>query len=377
MGELIIDQVRKTYWTDRRTPVEALRGVSLEAAPGELLVLVGPSGCGKSTLLRLIAGLDSVDAGTIQIAGRIVNDVEPKDRDIAMVFQNYALFPHMSVRENMAFSLKFRGTPKNEMAERVAEAARFLHLEDVLDRKPKSLSGGQRQRTALGRAMVRRPKVFLLDEPLSNLDAQMRAGMRAEIARLHARLQTTMIFVTHDQSEAMTLGQRICVMKEGRIMQVGAPLDVYRQPQNMFVAAFLGSPGMNLLRGRIEYHSEQLTFVESAEDHPGIQVSLALDRFHKCAALAGKTACLGIRPEDIEVVLEDHATGRAVGEFDAKIEVCEPMGHETLLHFRPAPQTLIARTSSTVLYRIGQPARLRFKLDRAVIFDPETQMAVM
>src|SRR5262247_1299777 len=247
MAEVRLRKVVKFY-----DEVEAVRGIDLDIADHEFVVLVGPSGCGKSTTLRMIAGLEDITGGEIMIAGDIVNDVPPKDRDIAMVFQNYALYPHMTVEQNMSFGLRLKRYPKVEIRKRVEEAARILDIKDLLNRKPKQLSGGQRQRVAMGRAIVRNPKVFLFDEPLSNLDAKLRVQMRSEISRLHADLGSTMIYVTHDQVEAMTMGDRICVMRDGNIMQVADPLTLFRQPENLFVAGFIGSPPMNLLRGKIQ-----------------------------------------------------------------------------------------------------------------------------
>jgi multiple sugar transport system ATP-binding protein len=247
MAEVLLDNVRKVYSNGH----EAVKGVSLHIADGEFLVLVGPSGCGKSTTLRMVAGLEDATGGTIQIGGRVVNDVHPKDRDIAMVFQNYALYPHMTVAKNMGFALKLRGVPTADVDRRVAEAARMLGIQDLLDRKPKQLSGGQRQRVAVGRAIVREPRAFLFDEPLSNLDAKLRVTTRAELKGLHQRLKTTTIYVTHDQEEAMTLGDRIVVMSQGVIQQVGTPMEVYRHPANRFVAGFIGTPPMNFLDGQI------------------------------------------------------------------------------------------------------------------------------
>src|SRR6186713_1133723 len=250
MARVVLENLTKTYPAAGKQPaIPAVKGIDLEIRDGEFMVLVGPSGCGKSTTLRLIAGLEEITGGTISIDGKIVNHVLPKDRDIAMVFQNYALYPHMSVYDNMAFGLKLRKFPKAEIQARVREAAAMLGLEPYLDRKPKALSGGQRQRVAVGRAIVRKPKVFLFDEPLSNLDAKMRVSTRTEISKLHARLGATMIYVTHDQVEAMTMGDRICVMKDGVIMQVATPLELYNRPANLFVAGFIGSPPMNFLAG--------------------------------------------------------------------------------------------------------------------------------
>src|SRR4051812_45267735 len=299
MAKVVIDRLLKVYPEKSGPGVRAVNEISLTIEDREFMVLVGPSGCGKSTTLRMIAGLEEISGGTISIAGTVVNAVLPKDRDIAMVFQNYALYPHMSVYENLAFGLKLRGLPKAEIDTRVREAATMLGLEPYLDRKPKALSGGQRQRVAVGRAIVRKPKVFLFDEPLSNLDAKMRVSTRAEISKLHARLGVTMIYVTHDQVEAMTMGDRICVMKDGEIMQVAAPLTLYNEPANVFVAGFIGSPPMNLFPGRIESDGARTIFVEdSAHATP---VRLALPESLARRALSHKTSAvvLGLRPENI------------------------------------------------------------------------------
>jgi ABC-type sugar transport system ATPase subunit len=293
----------------------AVRGISLDVADGEFLVLVGPSGCGKSTTLRMVAGLEEVTSGTIQIGDRVVNDVAPGDRDIAMVFQNYALYPHLSVKENMAFGLKMRGTPRAEIDRRVADAAAGLSIEHLLARRPRELSGGQRQRVALGRAIVREPKVFLFDEPLSNLDAKLRVQMRAELARLHRRLGTTVIYVTHDQVEALTLGNRIVLMNHGVIQQVDAPLAIYRRPASRFVASFIGSPTMNFFPGVIRDGA----FVVAGE---AARLALGAEE----AGLAPGPAVLGIRPEDL--VTDDGA----VPFTTAEIEVAEQLGHEILAH---------------------------------------------
>jgi len=302
----------------------AVRGISLDVADGEFLVLVGPSGCGKSTTLRMVAGLEEVTSGEIRIGDRVVNDVAPGDRDIAMVFQNYALYPHLSVRENMAFGLKMRGTPRAEIDRRVADAAAALSIEHLLARRPRELSGGQRQRVALGRAIVREPRVFLFDEPLSNLDAKLRVQMRAELARLHRRLGTTVIYVTHDQVEAMTLGDRIVLMNHGVIQQVDAPLAIYRRPANRFVASFIGSPTMNFFAGVIR-DGAFVVAGEGARLPLGAEGS-SLGSVQSAALLPQGPAVLGIRPEDL--VTEPGA----VPFTTAEVEVAEQMGHETLAH---------------------------------------------
>ncbi|MEO7936888.1 MAG: sn-glycerol-3-phosphate ABC transporter ATP-binding protein UgpC, partial [Dokdonella sp.] len=315
MANLKLDAVRKVY----ANGYVAVAGASFEILDGEFLVLVGPSGCGKSTLLRLIAGLESITSGTLSIADRVVNDVEPKDRDIAMVFQSYALYPHMTVGENLAFGLTLRGTSRDEIKRRVDEAAKTLELGPVLSRKPGQLSGGQRQRVALGRALVRNPSVFLLDEPLSNLDARLRLSMRVEIAKLHRTLGTTMIYVTHDQIEAMTLGQRIVVLKDGEIQQIDTPMNLYARPANLFVAGFLGSPAMNLLRGRVV-------------DDNGLRLDtgsalLPLEATHElrevARAYSGRDLIAGLRPEDFTPARGD--AGAAT--LTAQLELIEPVGN--------------------------------------------------
>jgi multiple sugar transport system ATP-binding protein len=336
-------------------------GVSLEIPDGELMVLVGPSGCGKSTLLRLVAGLEEATSGGIFLDDREVSRVKPQDRDVAMVFQNYALFPHLNVEQNMAFSLKFRKVAKPEIRLRVAEAAEVLGLAGLLRRKPAELSGGQRQRVALGRAMVCKPKVFLLDEPLSNLDARMRAGMRAEIAELHRRLGTTMIFVTHDQTEAMTLGQRLCVLDLGQVMQTGSPMDLYRRPAHRFVGDFIGTPGMNFVRGRLEDRDGGLAFVGSGD---GLALGLGGD----LAKHAGGEVEMGIRPENISLAA---GAGDAMGT----VQGCETLGHESLLRVRCGDHELVVRVPGAGaggLAKVG----LRFDLNAAAWFDAATGQAL-
>src|SRR5262245_57145203 len=311
MPEVVLQSVSKSYAAGRR----AVDRVSLTIGHGELLVLVGPSGCGKSSLLRMVAGLEEISEGTIAIGGRVVNDVPPGERDIAMVFQNYALYPHMTVFENMAFGLKLRKRPRAEVEQRVRETAAVLGLEALLDRLPKALSGGERQRVALGRALVRQPQVFLFDEPLSNLDAKLRVQTRGEIHRLHQRLGTTMVYVTHDQVEAMTLGQRIAVLKDGVLQQVADPHTLYHRPGNRFVAGFLGSPPMNFLEARVDG--------EGAVTLAGASLAARL------AAHRGRTVTLGVRPEDLMLT----AGGGAGGALAATLEVREPLGNESLLYW--------------------------------------------
>ena len=356
MASVRLDNICKNFGA-----VRAVDGVSLEIPDGELMVLVGPSGCGKSTLLRLVAGLEEATSGGIFLDDREVSRVKPQDRDVAMVFQNYALFPHLNVEQNMAFSLKFRKVAKPEIRLRVAEAAEVLGLAGLLRRKPAELSGGQRQRVALGRAMVCKPKVFLLDEPLSNLDARMRAGMRAEIAELHRRLGTTMIFVTHDQTEAMTLGQRLCVLDLGQVMQIGSPMDLYRRPAHRFVGDFIGTPGMNFVRGRLEDRDGGLAFVGSGD---GLALGLGGD----LAKHAGGEVEMGIRPENISL---------AAGAGDATwtVQGCETLGHESLLRVRCGDHELVVRVPGAGaggLAKVG----LRFDLNAAAWFDAATGQAL-
>ncbi|SVA93776.1 uncharacterized protein METZ01_LOCUS146630 [marine metagenome] len=356
MASVRLDNLCKNFGA-----VRAVDGVSLEIPDGELMVLVGPSGCGKSTLLRLVAGLEEATSGGIFLDDREVSRVKPQDRDVAMVFQNYALFPHLNVEQNMAFSLKFRKVAKPEIRLRVAEAAEVLGLAGLLRRKPAELSGGQRQRVALGRAMVCKPKVFLLDEPLSNLDTRMRAGMRAEIAELHRRLGTTMIFVTHDQTEAMTLGQRLCVLDLGQVMQTGSPMDLYRRPAHRFVGDFIGTPGMNFVRGRLEERDGGLAFVGSGDN-------LALGLGGDLAKHAGGEVEMGIRPENISLAA---GAGDAMGT----VQGCETLGHESLLRVRCGDHELVVRVPGAGaggLAKVG----LRFDLNAAAWFDAATGQAL-
>ena len=317
MAQVQLEQVSKVY----PGGVPAVRDISLDIADGEFVALVGPSGCGKTTTLRMIAGLEDASSGTIRIGGRVVNDVHPRDRDIAMVFQNYALYPHMTVERNMSFALRMRKVPKPEIKRRVAEAARILGIEDLLARKPRQLSGGQRQRVAVGRAIVREPKAFLFDEPLSNLDARLRLTTRAELKALHQRLKTTTVYVTHDQEEAMTLGDRIVVMSRGVVQQVGAPLDVYRRPANRFVAGFVGSPPMNFIVGRLVGQGPDVAFIEDGSVSP-VRIPLGARLQH---AKAEAPAVLGFRPQ----VLRERGSG---SEVQVSIRVVEPLGDVVDVH---------------------------------------------
>ena len=375
MAKVVIENLIKVYPDKKGPGVRAVNEINLTIEDREFMVLVGPSGCGKSTTLRMIAGLEEISSGTITIDGRVINDVLPKDRDIAMVFQNYALYPHMSVYENMAFGLKLRKLPRADIEQRVKDAAAILGIEALLDRKPKALSGGQRQRVAVGRAIVRKPKVFLFDEPLSNLDAKMRVTMRTEIAKLHARLASTMIYVTHDQVEAMTMGDRICVMKDGNIMQVSQPLDLYQRPANMFVAGFIGSPPMNFIRGSLQRAGDHLQFVENNADPAAVRIVLD-DRLSRLGArFVDKPIVFGIRPEDVLDAV-------AVGEHDARrlatvrVEVAEPMGHETYLYLHTGAHSFVARVRGSDRFDGGETLRVGFRLENAHLFDPATEAAI-
>ena len=355
MATVSLDRVRKVY----PNGYVGVDDASFEIASGELLVLVGPSGCGKTTLLRMIAGLESISGGSLSIDGRVVNDVAPKDRDIAMVFQNYALYPHMTVAENLSFGLRLRGKPRGEIERRVRDAARLLELESRLDATPAALSGGQRQRVALGRALVREPKVFLLDEPLSNLDARLRLSMRVEIARLHRQLGTTMIYVTHDQVEAMTLGERIVVLDGGRIQQIDTPMKLYDKPANLFVAGFLGSPAMNLLRGRLQR--------DAAWRLDGTHGALVLGelpaRGAALAAWSGREIVLGVRPEDLQPVAASDAV------LAATVEVIEPVGNEVFLNLCHNGQALVSRVTPGQVPQRGSVLQLGLAGEHLHFFD--------
>jgi multiple sugar transport system ATP-binding protein len=373
MARVELKNLVKTYPEKGGAGVSAVKGISLDIADREFMVLVGPSGCGKSTTLRMIAGLEEITSGTVEIGGKVANDVLPKDRDIAMVFQNYALYPHMSVYENMAFGLKLRKHPKAEIDARVREAAAMLGLGECLGRRPKALSGGQRQRVALGRAIVRKPKVFLFDEPLSNLDAKMRVSTRTEISKLHARLGATMIYVTHDQVEAMTMGDRICVMKDGRVMQVATPLELYNHPENLFVAGFIGSPPMNFFRGSVRRDGGDLLFIE---DNPARPLSLALEGVlaGKAADAVGRPVILGIRPEAIrEAAPAGAGAGSTAG---VRVEVSEPLGPETLLYLDTGATSFVARVGPMDRFESGHTVTVAFDLARAHLFDAATELVL-
>lgn len=370
MANVILEHVYKRY----EGGVVAVSDFNLHIEDKEFIILVGPSGCGKSTTLRMVAGLEDISDGIIKIDDEVVNDKQPKDRDIAMVFQNYALYPHMSVYDNMAFGLKLRKLPKDEIKRRVTEAARILEIEQYLDRKPKALSGGQRQRVALGRAIVRDPKVFLMDEPLSNLDAKLRVQMRVEITRLHQRLDTTFIYVTHDQTEAMTMGTRIVVMKDGFIQQVASPAELYQHPVNIFVAGFIGMPPMNFINGKVvktsngigvKFGSIELTLDQGKYDVP--EVNAYLD----------KEVVIGIRPEAIDDNVETIAVNPN-SSFKAKVDVAEMLGAETYLYISADGLNLTARVEPTIsTSAVGQEIDVMVDPLRVALFDKETEAAIL
>ena len=359
MAKVILENVFKVYPGN----VVAVEDANLEIQDKEFLVLVGPSGCGKSTTLRMIAGLEEITKGTIYIDDKKVNDVPPKDRDIAMVFQNYALYPHMTVYKNMAFGLKLRKYPKTEIDQRVRDASEILGIEELMHRKPKELSGGQRQRVAVGRAIVRKPKAFLFDEPLSNLDAKMRVQMRTEISKLHTRLSATMIYVTHDQVEAMTMGDRIVVMKDGLIQQVAAPLELYENPANLFVAGFIGSPPMNLFDGRLEGSNGAVYFKEQS-----FSLQLENEQAGKLKGHVGRDIVFGIRPEDIKEA-EFSQGGNPAHQFTAKVEVVEPMGAEIYLYLNTGANSFTARVDAHDTAKENQDLKLAVTMQRAHFFD--------
>ena len=378
MASLSLKNIYKKY----PGGVIAVSDFNLEIKDKEFIILVGPSGCGKSTTLRMIAGLEEISRGELYIGDRLVNDVAPKDRDIAMVFQNYALYPHMTVYDNMAFGLKLRKTSKEEIRRRVEEAARILDIEHLLERKPKALSGGQRQRVALGRAIVREPKVFLLDEPLSNLDAKLRAQMRTELTKLHQKLGTTFIYVTHDQTEAMTLGTRIVVMKDGFIQQCDAPQVLYEKPCNMFVAGFIGSPQMNFIEGRVIKEGEDFFVEFGSEDtktRAGVKyrIKLPAEKNNKNALVPyeDKEVIIGIRPEHVHNE-ENFIQSIPEGIVEADVEVTELMGAETYLYMNCEGQPINARVDPSSTARPGDKIKITLDPKRIHIFDKETQITV-
>ena len=368
MATLDLKQIRKTY---RNADNETLKGIDISIDSGEFLILVGPSGCGKSTLMNTIAGLENISSGEIVIDGVDVAQVEPKDRDIAMVFQSYALYPNMTVRGNIAFGLKIRKMPQDEINAEVNRVAEMLQIEQLLDRKPSQLSGGQRQRVAMGRALARRPKLYLFDEPLSNLDAKLRVEMRHQIKRLHQKLNTTIVYVTHDQIEAMTLADRIAVMKDGELQQLGTPQEIYTKPNNMFVAGFMGSPSMNFIKTMVDLDEEQ---------NPIIKVVGTADQEHHIRLPQsmrdqdGKELVIGLRPEHITEQEGDDVS--ASTKLDLQLEVLEPTGPDTIAMVKVNDQEVACRLSPEFEVSVGQMAPLHFDLSKAVFFDAQTEVRI-
>ena len=368
MASLSLKNICKVY----PNGFEAVKDFSLEVEDKEFIIFVGPSGCGKSTTLRMIAGLEEISSGELYIDGKLVNDVEPKDRDIAMVFQNYALYPHMTVYDNMAFGLKLRKVPKDQIDKMVREAAKILDLEPLLDRKPKALSGGQRQRVAMGRAIVRNPKVFLMDEPLSNLDAKLRVQMRIEISKIHQRLGATIIYVTHDQTEAMTLGTRIVVMKDGVVQQVDTPQHLYEQPGNLFVAGFMGSPQMNFLDAQIAEKGGDLIAKVGEYD---IVIPAAKAKVLKDGGYVGKTVVLGIRPEDIHDSQMFIEASPSV-PMTSTVKVYELLGAEVFLYFDVNGTQVTARVDPRTNSKTGDTIKFAFDMEKSHFFDKETELTI-
>ncbi len=366
MATVALKNVTKVYANN----VIAVNNIGLEVEDKEFVVLVGPSGCGKSTTLRMIAGLEQVTQGEISIGGQLVNDLPARDRDIAMVFQNYALYPHMTTYENMAFGLKLRHYPKKEIERRVQEAAEILGIAGFLKRRPKELSGGERQRVALGRAIVRKPKVFLFDEPLSNLDAKLRVQMRTELIKLHNRLQSTMIYVTHDQVEALTLGERIVVMKDGTIHQIGHPINVYENPSNKFVASFIGSPPMNFLQGKITAQNGDYYFVDK-----GVKLRILQPNSDRIVSYTDRNVIFGIRPEDIydRIFAQD---ARPEYTVTATVEVVAPMGSEIYLYLNAGRNSFVARVNNQDTAKSNQDLQVVFDMSKAHFFDPVTEEVI-
>jgi len=363
MGQVVLKGINKFY-----DSVHAVKDVNLQIRDKEFVVFVGPSGCGKTTTLRMIAGLEAISSGDISIDGNVVNDLAPMDRDIAMVFQNYALYPHMSVYDNMAFGLKMRKFEKAEIAKRVTDAADILGIGDLLKRKPRQLSGGQRQRVALGRAIVRHPRVFLFDEPLSNLDAKLRVQMRVELKKLHLRLGTTAVYVTHDQVEAMTLGDRVVVMKDGVVQQVGEPLELYNTPANKFVAGFIGSPAMNFANVKLTETNGSLH-----AENAGLRIKLPAETAQRLRGHVGRDVTLGVRPEDLTIA---NAANADDPSFDAMIEVVEQLGSEILLDMKVGDGVMVASVEPSVRVKVRDKLRLAMRPSRLHVFDAKTEAAI-
>ena len=369
MSSVTLKNICKSY----SNGFNAVKNVNIDIEDKEFVVLVGPSGCGKSTTLRMIAGLEEISSGELHIGDRLVNDVDPKDRDIAMVFQNYALYPHLSVYDNMAFALKLRKLPKDEIDKKVKEAAKILDLEKVLDRKPKALSGGQRQRVALGRAIVRNPQVFLMDEPLSNLDAKLRTSMRTEISKLHKSLGTTFIYVTHDQVEAMTMADRIVVMKDGVVQQIATPQEIYDNPVNMFVAGFIGAPQMNFINVKLE---ERNGDVYAVNDNLDIHLSKGKSQILIDNNYIGKEVVLGIRPEDIHIedIFVDNSSDTV---FEAEVEISELMGAEIYAYLKSGNDSITARFDGRYRVNYGDKIKLAMDNEHIHLFDKESEVSIL
>jgi multiple sugar transport system ATP-binding protein len=363
MAQVAMRSLNKMY-----DEVHAVKDVNLDIRDKEFVVLVGPSGCGKTTTLRMVAGLESITSGRVMINDKVVNDLAPMDRDIAMVFQNYALYPHMSVYDNMAFGLKMRKFDRAEIQKRVRDAAEILGIHEYLARKPRQLSGGQRQRVALGRAIVRHPQVFLFDEPLSNLDAKLRVQMRVELKKLHERLGTTAIYVTHDQVEAMTLGDRVVVMRDGWVQQVGDPMELYNEPANRFVAGFIGSPAMNFANARITGQNGGIW-----AEGDGIRLKVPAQLTNRIGNYAGKAVTLGIRPEDLRIAGDADPSDMSI---DAAVEVVERLGSEILLDVAVGATTMVAAVEPTVTAKVHEKLRLAVNPNRLHFFDAETEAAI-
>jgi multiple sugar transport system ATP-binding protein len=367
MAEVILENVVKKFGD-----TIVVKNLNLEIKDKEFAVLVGPSGCGKTTTLRMIAGLEDITEGKIYIDGKVVNNVPPKDRDIAMVFQNYALYPHMKVYDNMAFGLKIRGYSKKEIDIRVREAAEILNITHLLDRYPRELSGGQRQRVAVGRAIVRKPKVFLFDEPLSNLDAKLRVQMRAELKKLHERLQTTIIYVTHDQVEAMTMGSKICVMKDGVIQQVDTPINLYDYPKNKFVAGFIGTPPMNFVEVNVIKEGEDIYL-----DEGSFKLKLLKNYYEKVLPYVNKKLILGVRPEHLYDKLFYNGPLKEGSVAKLMVDLIEPMGSETYLHLSSGKSVFVLKADPHNTAKVNQMIEVVFNLDKIHLFDPETEECII
>ncbi len=368
MATVLLKGIGKVYDGN----VRAAKDINITVEDKEFVVLVGPSGCGKSTTLRMIAGLEDITEGELSIDGKVVNDVPPKDRDIAMVFQNYALYPHMTVYDNMAFGLKIRKFSKDEISKRVNEAAKVLDIEELLDRKPKALSGGQRQRVAVGRAIVRQPKVFLFDEPLSNLDAKLRVQMRAEISSLHTRLNATMIYVTHDQVEAMTMADKIVVMKDGIIQQIGSPLELYNKPANRFVAGFIGTPPMNFFDGKIVKKQDKYFF-----QGDGLDLKITEAMYPKIKTYSGKEIIMGIRAEDVHDIGYVTFAKQTGNRARVICEVVEPMGSDSFVYFKTGDKTFVARMRPNLAPNVESEVEVIFDMAKVHFFDKDTEKTIV